>query len=53
MNEQIIDMYLDYLNNFLTCSAFAEHYGLNIEAAAQIIKDGKRMHEAQTEEWAA
>lgn len=53
MNDQIIDMYLDYLNNFLTCSAFAEHYGLNIEAAAQIIKDGKRMHEQRVKEWDA
>ena len=50
MDDQIIDMYLDYVNNFITCSAFAEHYGLNIEAAAQIIKDGRRMHEAQAQE---
>lgn len=53
MDEQIIDMYLDYVNNFLTAGAFADHYGISLELAAVIIKDGKRLHEEQSEEWAA
>lgn len=53
MNQQIIDMYLDYVNNFITAGTFAEHYGISLELAAVIIKDGKRLHEAQAEEWAA
>lgn len=30
-------MYLDYVNNFLTYEGFAEHYGLTIEGATELI----------------
>ena len=30
-------LYLEYVNNFLTVSSFAEHYGLTEEEANEII----------------
>lgn len=30
-------MYLDYVNNFLTISAFAEYYQITVKQATQII----------------
>lgn len=41
------EMYLDWVNNFLTVEAFAEHYGITIESAEKIIKDGKEVNERQ------
>ena len=32
-------MYLDYVNNFLTVGAFAEHYGISEELATAIINE--------------
>ena len=27
--QQLIDLYIDYINNFLTTGGFAEHFGLH------------------------
>ena len=35
-------MYLDWVNNFLTVSAFAEHYEITKEEAIEIIEWGRR-----------
>ena len=35
-------MYLDYFNNFLTVSAFAEYYGLSEKEAFEVIAIGKK-----------
>jgi len=34
-------MYLDYVSNFLTIGAFADHYGISDEQASIIIKNGR------------
>ena len=39
------DMYLDYVNNFLTLEAFAEYYGINKTSARRIIKRGREINE--------
>ena len=36
------EMYLDYVNNFLTVEKFAEHYGITEEKANEIIEEGSR-----------
>ena len=33
-NEQL---YLDYVNNFLTVAVFAEHYEMSVESATELI----------------
>lgn len=41
--EQTLEaMYLDYVNNFLTVSAFAAHYGISEIVALAIIKSETR-----------
>ncbi len=42
--DKKIELYLDYLNNFLTVSRFAEHYELEKEKAYTIIKEGRALH---------
>ena len=37
------DMYLDWINNFLTIDCFAEHYNLTTEQAKELIN--KYTHE--------
>lgn len=44
MNE-LIEMYLNYVNKFITTEKFAEWYGLDEEDAYQIIELGKKYHE--------
>lgn len=39
---QIVDLYLDYTNNFLTVSRFAEHYGLHDWQANKVINLGRK-----------
>ena len=39
------EMYLDFVNNFLTVSRFAEYYGVKNSEARQILKTGKILHE--------
>lgn len=34
-------MYLDWVNNFLTISAFAEHYGISYQSANDLIELGQ------------
>jgi len=41
------EMYLDWVNNFLTVDAFASHYGITIECAEKIISDGKAVTKRQ------
>ena len=37
--ETLETMYLDYVNNFLTVGAFADHYGISEELATAIINE--------------
>jgi hypothetical protein len=39
------ELYLDYVNNFISVTGFASHYGLTNEQANQVIKAGRCDHE--------
>ena len=41
--DQVINMYLDYVNNFLTVEAFADHYGLLHWQANKVINLGREL----------
>lgn len=41
-------LYLDYLNNFISVSGFAEHYGLTTEQAEQVLGLGRAIHNERT-----
>lgn len=47
MKQKIHELYLDYFNNFLTASAFAEHYNLPLDRAIRILKVGKAINYKQ------
>ena len=51
--EALQVIYLDWVNNFLTREYFAEHYGLTLEAASELIDAGYRAHESmvQRQHW--
>jgi len=51
--EALQAIYLDWVNNFLTREYFAEHYGLTLEAASELIDAGYRAHESmvQRQHW--
>jgi hypothetical protein len=38
--DQFIKMYLDYVNNFISIGAFADHYGITQNEAVDIIELG-------------
>ena len=44
INKQHEHMYLDYVNNFLTVSAFAQYYGLTEDDALDVIDSGRANH---------
>jgi hypothetical protein len=41
---KIIEMYLDYVNNFLTVKGFGDHYGLDEYEANVIINAGRKLN---------
>lgn len=41
-------IYLDYINNFISYTGFAEYYGLSHGEAVQLIMTAKRVHEERT-----
>ncbi len=43
--EKYQEMYLDWVNNFLTVPVFAEHYGITEEYANYIIDLGRKHNE--------
>ncbi|UNY40497.1 hypothetical protein KLEP7_gp84 [Pseudaeromonas phage vB_PpeM_ KLEP7] len=38
--DQFTKIYLDYVNNFISIKAFADHYGITREEAEKIIRIG-------------
>ena len=40
----VVNMYLIYLNDFVTVSRFAEHLEVSEGLAALIIKEGRELH---------
>jgi hypothetical protein len=41
--QQYPELYLDYVNNFLTVERFANYYGITEEYADEIISAGRQM----------
>lgn len=41
LSNKLTEMYLDYVNNFLTVSAFAQYYFISDKAAEHIIELGR------------
>ena len=46
-NKMLIDDYLDYFNNYLTIAKYAEHRGLTLEQAQDLVLLGKYSHQKQ------
>lgn len=44
-DNQKIQAFLDWKNNFLTLAKFAEHYGITHVEALRIISAGRKLHE--------
>lgn len=43
--DRIQELYLDYVNNFLTVERFAEYYNLSERKAFKVIELGRQVHE--------
>lgn len=43
--EQLINVYLDWRNNFISVAGFAEHYGLHMDEAQALIDLSKKVFE--------
>ena len=50
LKETIQDSYLEYVNDYLTLSTFAEHKGLTWDEANELIRLGRKIHERIVEE---
>lgn len=44
LQQQIVDLYLDYVNNFISVKCFADHYDITCELAEAIINNGRLLH---------
>jgi hypothetical protein len=51
MKKKLMDLYLDWVNNFLTVERFAEYYELSLERAHRVINLGRTLHEKRVEKW--
>ncbi len=47
--KKLIELYLDYWNNFLSVSRFAEYYSLEEDDAQLLIEIGRKYYERQVE----
>lgn len=47
MKQQLINFYLDYVNNYLTIKKMSDDYNLAESETEILIKIGKRLHEEQ------
>ena len=45
MKQQLVDFYLDWVNNFLSISYMAEWYGITIGECTELVEIGKKYHE--------
>lgn len=48
--KKLINMFLDWKNNFLTVGGFAEYYSLTIDKANEIINKGRELNEKRATE---
>lgn len=44
MRQTLIDAYLDYVNNYLTVSKYAEHNGLTFEQGKALLTLGAELY---------
>lgn len=42
--NKLLDSYLDYANNYLTVSTYADHNGLTVKQAETLIQLGRECH---------
>lgn len=45
ITENLIEFYLDYLNNFVSYKTMASYYGINSDDLLSILAIGKKLHE--------
>lgn len=45
MKQALIDLYLDWTNNYLTHTKIAEHYGVDTDDILTLIDLGRKYHE--------
>ena len=48
--DYLQEMYLDWVNNFLTIEGFADWYGIGEKRAAVIISAGRKIHHQRVNE---
>ena len=49
LRDYLADLYLTYVNDFLTTEVFAEYYGLDEDDARDLLKLAKKSHEQRVE----
>jgi len=49
LRDYLADLYLDFVNNFLTIEIFAEYYGLDEDDASDLLKLAKKSHEQRVD----
>lgn len=45
LRQMLVDLYLDYVNNFITLKGFAEHYGMTEVQAQKLLTVCSEFHE--------
>ena len=45
--DNLIELFLDFVNNYLTVDKFAEHHEITLKQAHQLLTVGKALHEAR------
>ena len=50
LKETIQDSYLEYVNDYLTITTYADHKGLTYDEAEALIRLGRQLHERIVEE---
>jgi hypothetical protein len=49
LRDTLADLYLDWVNNFLTIGRFSEYYGLDEDDAKELLKLAKKCHEQRVD----
>ena len=49
LRDTLADLYLDWVNNFLTIEKFSEYYGLDEEDAKTLLQIAKKSHEQRVD----
>ena len=48
--QQLIDSYLDWVNNYISLEAFSGAYGVHRDVGLQMIRLGRKYHEKRLQE---